>query len=176
LTIKDIHLQTPNGIMNNGDGVLCKLDFDNVKADIKGGVDRIGEGITFTNCSITYPADAHTDHSDYGYYIAYGNGNAADHIIISRNAEMIKGDVNNDGEVNIADINAVIDVILGGGNNASADVNNDGEINIADVNVIIDIILGNNNDPETARHADVNDDGEVNIADVNAIIDIILND
>ena len=142
LTIKDIHLQTPNGIMNNGDGVLCKLDFDNVKADIKGGVDRIGEGITFTNCSITYPADAYTDHSDYGYYIAYGNGNAADHIIISRNAEMIKGDVNNDGEVNIADINAIIDVILGGGNNASADVNNDGEINIADVNVIIDIILG----------------------------------
>ena len=142
LTIKDIHLQTPNGIMNNGDGVLCKLDFDNVKADIKGGVDRIGEGITFTNCSITYPADAYTDHSDYGYYIAYGNGNAADHIIISRNAEMIKGDVNGDGEVNIADINAVIAVILGGGGgNTSGDVNADGEINIADVNAIINIIL-----------------------------------
>ena len=52
------------------------------------------------------------------------------------------GDVNNDGEVNIADVNAVIDVILGGGSNTAADVNNDGEINIADINVVIDIILG----------------------------------
>ena len=57
------------------------------------------------------------------------------------------------------------------------DVNGDGEVNIADVNVIIDIILGNNNyDAETVHRADVNGDGEVNIADVNAIIDIILND
>ena len=52
------------------------------------------------------------------------------------------GDVNNDGEVNIADVNAVIDVILGDGSNTAADVNNDGEINIADINVVIDIILG----------------------------------
>ena len=55
----------------------------------------------------------------------------------------IKGDVNNDGEVNIADVNAVINVILGGGgSNMSGDVNADGEINIADVNAIINIILG----------------------------------
>ena len=52
------------------------------------------------------------------------------------------GDVNNDGEVNIADVNAVINVILGGSNIQSADVNYDGEVNIADVNVIINIILG----------------------------------
>ncbi|MBQ1746591.1 MAG: dockerin type I repeat-containing protein, partial [Muribaculaceae bacterium] len=56
------------------------------------------------------------------------------------------------------------------------DVNGDGEVNIADVNVIIGIILGNTYDAETVRRADVNGDGEVNIADVNAIIDIILND
>jgi hypothetical protein len=55
-------------------------------------------------------------------------------------------------------------------------VNGDGEVNIADVNVIIGIILGNTYDAETVRRADVNGDGEVNIADVNAIIDIILND
>ena len=55
---------------------------------------------------------------------------------------IMPGDVNNDGEVNIADVNEVIDVILGGGSNAAADVNNDGEINVADINVVIDIILG----------------------------------
>ena len=53
----------------------------------------------------------------------------------------LKGDVNNDGEVNIADINAVIDIILTGGTSARADVNGDGEVNIADVNSLIDIIL-----------------------------------
>ena len=53
----------------------------------------------------------------------------------------LKGDVNGDGEVNIADVNAVINLILGGGSNPAADVNGDGEINIADVNAVIDIIL-----------------------------------
>ncbi len=54
----------------------------------------------------------------------------------------LPGDVNDDGEVNIADINATIDVILSGIENPRADVNEDGEINIADVNVVIAIILG----------------------------------
>ena len=51
------------------------------------------------------------------------------------------GDVNGDGEVNIADINALIDLILTGGATPSADVNGDGEVNIADINAVIDIIL-----------------------------------
>ncbi len=53
----------------------------------------------------------------------------------------IKGDVNGDGEVNIADINALISLILSGGSSDAADVNGDGEVNIADVNAVIDIIL-----------------------------------
>ena len=53
------------------------------------------------------------------------------------------GDVNHDLEVNIADVNAVIDIILGGNDDTiAADVNGDGEINIADINAVIDIILG----------------------------------
>ena len=52
------------------------------------------------------------------------------------------GDVNGDGEVNIADINAIIDIILSGAaGNSAADVNDDGEVNIADINAIIDMIL-----------------------------------
>ena len=53
----------------------------------------------------------------------------------------IKGDVNGDGEVNIADVNAVIDLILTGRSSAAGDVNGDGEVNIADINSIIDLIL-----------------------------------
>ena len=55
------------------------------------------------------------------------------------------------------------------------DVNGDGEVNIADVNVIIDIILGRTVDEKTLERADVNEDSEINIADVNAVLDIILN-
>ncbi len=51
------------------------------------------------------------------------------------------GDVNGDGEVNIADINALIDIILTGESKPAADVNGDGEVNIADINAVIDIIL-----------------------------------
>jgi uncharacterized protein YjdB len=55
------------------------------------------------------------------------------------------------------------------------DVNHDGEVNIADINTVIDIILGRNVDDQTRERADVNGDGEINIADINAIIAIILN-
>lgn len=59
--------------------------------------------------------------------------------------DFIQGDVNNDLEVNIADINAVLDVIMNGTSDEDlkkrADVNVDNEINIADVNMVINIIL-----------------------------------
>ena len=154
LTIKDITLNTANHIANNGNGVLVALTFDNVKADITGGVARIGEGITFRNCAITYPSDAYIAHEEYGYYIAYGDDNFADHIIISRGSN-IKGDVNGDGEVNIADINVVIAVILGGASNTAADVNNDGEVNIADVNAVINIILNPSSEEPDHEYVDL---------------------
>ena len=55
---------------------------------------------------------------------------------------ILVGDVNLDGEVNIADINAVIDLILSGTYTLPGDVNGDGEVNIADVKALIDLILG----------------------------------
>ncbi len=54
------------------------------------------------------------------------------------------------------------------------DVNGDSEVNLADVNAIIDIILRGTADTELSKRADVNKDGEVNIADVNLLISMIL--
>jgi len=54
------------------------------------------------------------------------------------------------------------------------DVNGDGDVSIADVNALIDIILGATADDATSKRADVNKDGDITIADVNALIDIIL--
>ena len=51
------------------------------------------------------------------------------------------GDVNGDNVVNIADVNAAINMILNGTHDADGDVNGDGTVNIADVNAIIALIL-----------------------------------
>ena len=56
----------------------------------------------------------------------------------------------------------------------TGDVNNDGEVNIADVSCIIDILLGAHVDADVMQRADVNGDQEINIADVSSLIDIIL--
>jgi M6 family metalloprotease-like protein len=54
------------------------------------------------------------------------------------------------------------------------DVNGDNEVNIADVNTLIDVILGGNIDAETMKRADVDEDNEVGISDINSLIDLIL--
>lgn len=80
-----------------------------------------------------------------GYWIhvsAYANHNYASSDIYFATTS-ITADVNCDGEVNIADVNAALDNILNDNNsdNADIDVNNDHEGNIADINAIINIIL-----------------------------------
>ncbi len=60
---------------------------------------------------------------------------------VYRSSAARPGDVNGDGEVNIADVNALIDMVLSGDVLPSGDVNGDGEVNIADVNAVIDVIL-----------------------------------
>lgn len=61
--------------------------------------------------------------------------------IIEQDLDDDLGDVNLDGEVNIADVNAVIEAIITGNQTSFADVNQDGEVNIADINAVIDFIL-----------------------------------
>ena len=55
------------------------------------------------------------------------------------------------------------------------DINLDGEVGIADLNLLINVILFGSNDNALLKRADVNGDGEINIGDVNALIDLILN-
>ena len=53
----------------------------------------------------------------------------------------VKGDVDDNGEVNIADVNVIIDLILTGRYSDRADVDDNGELNIADINELISYIL-----------------------------------
>ena len=54
-----------------------------------------------------------------------------------------KGDVNGDGQVTIADVTALVNIILGKGESSKmADINGDGSVTIADVTALVNIILG----------------------------------
>ena len=55
----------------------------------------------------------------------------------------MKGDVNEDGEVNISDIVAIINQMAGGPQYANADVNSDNEVDISDIVAVINIMAGN---------------------------------
>ena len=108
------------------------LPAEQIKVDGKLMVD----GTTYyARCKTTYlDFDGNTHTTAYGPVISF---------VYCANAELEVGDVNGDGEINIADINAVIDMILGGTISPSGDVNGDSEVNIADVNTLIDLILTN---------------------------------
>ena len=57
-----------------------------------------------------------------------------------------KGDINGDGEVNVADVTTLVDYILGKNptncNESACDINGDNEINVSDVTSLVDFILG----------------------------------
>ena len=55
----------------------------------------------------------------------------------------VKGDVNGDGKVDISDVNAVINAVLGKVEvTPTADVTGDNQVDISDVNYIINVMLG----------------------------------
>jgi len=56
----------------------------------------------------------------------------------------VKGDVNRDGNVDISDVVALVNIILNSSSDhqAEADLNNDGDIDISDVVALVNIILG----------------------------------
>ncbi len=57
---------------------------------------------------------------------------------------VLPGDVNGDGKVNVSDVSALINMILGISetNEIDADLNGDGRVNVSDVSALINIILG----------------------------------
>ena len=54
----------------------------------------------------------------------------------------VNGDINSDGMVDILDVNAVINCMLGRNNLTNADVNGDGVVDIFDVNEVVNAMLG----------------------------------
>ena len=105
------------------------LPAEQIKVDGK----LMADGMTYyARCKTSYlDFDGNSHSTAYGPVISF----------VYKEAETLVGDVNGDGEVNIADVNALIDMILNGNAAIEGDVNNDSEVNIADVNTLINLIL-----------------------------------
>ena len=83
-------------------------------------------------------------------WVATGPDNLDDYVtnsyVFVKGAQLetfLRGDVNGDGKVNVSDVTALINMILGVilKDEARADINGDGKVNVSDVTALINIIL-----------------------------------
>ena len=79
---------------------------------------------------------------------------------------VIKGDVNGDGEVNVSDIVEIVNYIMNKPSDkfvfAAADVNEDGEVNVTDIVKVVSIIMSSsNNAPKRAAVAEMVDNDQL---------------
>ena len=70
------------------------------------------------------------------YEISYVKG-----TLRIRDLTSIKGDINDDGEVDVTDVVELIDMVLGGIYDSVGDINGDGEVDVTDVVELIDMVL-----------------------------------
>lgn len=96
------------------------------------------DGVNKTNCIL---------HVIMGRLVEYSQANQwkdFKNIIADLEAPLTPGDVNGDGRVNVSDVTALINMILGltPMDETYADVNGDGRVNVSDVTALINIILG----------------------------------
>ena len=93
-----------------------------------------GAGTAWSSSNPVDKTYAHVDAANNPGYFTY-------------KADFQIGDVNGDGSITIADVTALVNIILGKDtigqyNHAAADVNRDNSITIADVTALVNIILG----------------------------------
>ena len=82
---------------------------------------------------------------------AHIDGGPDDPGYLTAKPAFIRGDVNDDLNVTIADVTALVNIILGRTATPAsgvADVNTDGKVTIADVTALVNIILGKNPEPQ----------------------------
>ncbi len=107
-----------------------------INLDQMGGIDQVGT-YPITLKEVKFSPSKSAPKGDYSIslkvlYAHYPNV-----------AATITGDVNGDGRINVSDVAALINMILGleAMNQSSADVNGDDKVNVSDVSALINIIL-----------------------------------
>ena len=134
------------GIGGNMSGVcgeaLTVRDNARVKArGNRNAVERLGKIELLDGQRILQPAGAEPiKDPNWGWFIGVDGARIAEWVVIGK---AIKGDVNGDGSVDVADIGCIIDVMAGMGDEklkAAADVNGDTSVDVADIGEVIDIM------------------------------------
>ena len=105
-----------------------------------GTISETFDDYNYTNTQLVVPRGCAQAYMTADIWKKFQNIVEADPVV-----EYMRGDVNGDGQVTIADVSALIDILLEGITppNNNADVNLDGQVNIADVSMLIDYLLGN---------------------------------
>lgn len=125
------------------------------------GVDRIafisGNGVALTGndgevIKITLDIAETVENGDYPISISNmelcNNENAVYGKDLTVNSTLtigaagLKGDVNGDGEVDVADVTVIYSYMIAGEKPANADVNEDGDVDVADVTAVYGIMAG----------------------------------
>lgn len=125
-----------------GNSATIYFSSDNTtSAESEGVASGTGTSTVTINCSAL--------NINTGYITASGAVRIWDVKVVYEEPTTRPGDVNHDGDVTIADVTALVNIILGKDtegvyDHEAADVNDDDEITIADVTALVNIILGKN--------------------------------
>ena len=106
------------------------------------------ENLLVTNDMVGTELPLGADGSTSAFQIGAGEWkftlNLNERTLVIDHLNLIRGDVNGDGKVNVSDVTKLVNVILGieSVDAMIADVNGDGRVNVSDLATIINIILG----------------------------------
>ncbi len=118
-------------------GKQLGIDVDGYQITVDG---NIAKTVTSKEAFMPMPSKATT----YGVSIITPVGIGPETTVLYIPESSLRGDVNNDGLIDIDDVNCIIDVILGHKKpeafEGRADVNYDGKVDVDDLNIIIQII------------------------------------
>ena len=107
------------------------------------------ESIELENCHIVAPEGARVGQyqrsgSTYWGVLGEDGEPTSETVRIEPGPGLLKGDINGDGIVNVTDVTALINTILGTASYSQdvCDINGDGVMNVTDVTALINLILG----------------------------------
>ena len=95
-------------------------------------------------------SEGHTTSGKYGIFSFQMSGSGLagyfDNVVVSAESDIMLGDLNNDGGVDVLDVVTMVDIILGGTDAddyqmIAGDLNSDGTIDVLDVVGVVDLIL-----------------------------------